>query len=217
MIFSPFAKSSLPYFTGAILALLATSSPSRAALTYTLFQQGDDVVLETSGSLTLPSVTISSLSCSSGALVSSPPSLCTGPAGVSMDGYAISGSTTFGGTAAIAGAPTVSGVSTRLNAEGALTGFYIDPVYVSGTPIISSATFENETLAALGFTTDGEIGSWSLLDGMTTVDTIRLVVNLSSQQPQASVPGPLPLMGAAAAFGWSRRLRRDLHRRSKQS
>lgn len=27
------------------------------------------------------------------------------------------------------------------------------------------------------------------------------------------VPGPLPLFGAAAAFGWSRRLRRRLHRR----
>lgn len=30
----------------------------------------------------------------------------------------------------------------------------------------------------------------------------------SSLTPAASVPGPLPLMGAAAAFGWSRRLRR---------
>ena len=26
----------------------------------------------------------------------------------------------------------------------------------------------------------------------------------------ASVPGPLPLMGVAAAFGWSRRLRRSI-------
>jgi uncharacterized repeat protein (TIGR03803 family) len=28
--------------------------------------------------------------------------------------------------------------------------------------------------------------------------------------PGAPVPGPLPLIGAAAAFGWSRRLRRQI-------
>jgi subtilisin-like proprotein convertase family protein len=38
----------------------------------------------------------------------------------------------------------------------------------------------------------GTLGSWSL--------------NLQGSSP-ASVPGPLPLLGAGAAFGWSRRLR----------
>jgi hypothetical protein len=28
--------------------------------------------------------------------------------------------------------------------------------------------------------------------------------------PTAAVPGPLPLLGAGAAFGWSRRLRRRI-------
>lgn len=39
----------------------------------------------------------------------------------------------------------------------------------------------------------GALGSWSL--------------NLQGSTP-ASVPGPLPLLGAGAAFGWSRRLRK---------
>lgn len=39
----------------------------------------------------------------------------------------------------------------------------------------------------------GTLGSWSL--------------NLQGSSP-ASVPGPLPLLGAGAAFGWSRRLRK---------
>lgn len=40
---------------------------------------------------------------------------------------------------------------------------------------------------------EGTLGSWSL--------------NLQGSSP-ASVPGPLPLVGAGAAFGWSRRLRK---------
>jgi MYXO-CTERM domain-containing protein len=33
--------------------------------------------------------------------------------------------------------------------------------------------------------------------------------------PQQSVPGPLPLLGVGAAFGWSRRLRRRLGKHSQ--
>jgi hypothetical protein len=35
--------------------------------------------------------------------------------------------------------------------------------------------------------------------------------SLSPVSPPAGVPGPLPLFGAVAAFGWSRRLRRRVH------
>jgi len=56
---------------------------------------------------------------------------------------------------------------------------------VNGTPIVSSATFNNSTLAGLGFTTTGLIGL-------------------------TEVPGPLPLLGAGAAFAYSRRIRRRI-------
>jgi hypothetical protein len=63
----------------------------------------------------------------------------------------------------------------------------------NGTPIVSSATFLNRNPAELGFTAPGLIGTWTLRH-TTTHDWIKVVVS--------SVPGPLPLLGAAAAFGW---------------
>lgn len=36
--------------------------------------------------------------------------------------------------------------------------------------------------------------------------------NLANDFSQTSVPGPVPLLGAGAAFGFSRRLRRRIHR-----
>ena len=49
--------------------------------------------------------------------------------------------------------------------------------------------------------------------GLGPVNTIKrgtqnLNVPLSRLYPELPVPGPLPVFGAAAAFGWSRRLRR---------
>ncbi|MFM1798732.1 MAG: hypothetical protein RLZZ117_1010, partial [Cyanobacteriota bacterium] len=72
--------------------------------------------------------------------------------------------------------------------------------YVSGSPIISSAVFNGLTLADLGLTpTSGTVGTWTL-EG--TGDTVNVNV----------VPGPLPLLGAGAAFGFSRRLRQRIQR-----
>jgi len=85
-----------------------------------------------------------------------------------------------------------------------LNTFAIDSTYVSSTPIVSSATFNNQTLTSLGFTTPGLIGTWSLTG---TSETILLILG---NPPAAAVPGPLPLLGAGAAFGWSRRLRKRI-------
>ena len=82
--------------------------------------------------------------------------------------------------------------------------FVIESTYASGTPIVSSATFNGTTLAGLGFTTTGLIGTWTL-DG--TSETIQVILGAPTQ-PGAPVPGPLPLLGASAAFSWSRRLRK---------
>ena len=78
---------------------------------------------------------------------------------------------------------------------------YIDQSYTSGAPFVSSATFNGQTLASLGFTTTGLIGTWTL-NG--TSESINVVIGAPSP---AAVPGPLPLLGAGAAFGWSRLLR----------
>jgi hypothetical protein len=84
--------------------------------------------------------------------------------------------------------------------------FLIDPAYISNSPIVSSATFNSQTLATLNFTTTGLIGTWTL-DG--TSESIQVILGAPTP-PGVTVPGPLPLLGAAAAFGWSRRLRRRI-------
>jgi hypothetical protein len=71
----------------------------------------------------------------------------------------------------------------------------MDPKYVEGTPIVSSVFFKTKTLAELRLPSSGLLGTWTLVD---SGDTINVQV----------VPGPLPLLGAGAAFACSRHLRR---------
>jgi len=135
-----------------------------------------------------------------GAIRSSFALICTGP-NVDIPLYTISGPTSFNGTVD-AQASNVSGITTAVVGFGAFFG--IDSNYNYGTPIVSSATFNGQTLASLGFTTSGLIGTWSITG---TSETIQ--VHLGNP-PAAAVPGPLPLLGIGAAFGWSRRLRKRI-------
>ena len=86
---------------------------------------------------------------------------------------------------------------------GASQRFSIDPSYVDGASIAASAIFNNTSLTTLGFTTPGLIASWQLVGVSGDDGRIELRVG-------TPVPGPLPLFGAAAAFGWSRTLRRRI-------
>ena len=112
--------------------------------------------------------------------------------------YSITGSPSFNGVVFNNSGSSVSAISTILGVE-----FGISSSYISGSPIVSASTFAGETLASLGFTINsGLLGSWTL-NG--TGDTIQAFLGPAS--PPSAVPGPLPLLGAGAAFGWSRRLR----------
>jgi hypothetical protein len=96
------------------------------------------------------------------------------------------------------------------SASGIATGLYgnygeysIASSYIAGQPIISRATAPGLTLASLGRTTSsGTLGTWTLAD---TGDTISVKVF-------NPVPGPLPVLGAGAAFAFSRRLRQRIQR-----
>ncbi len=86
--------------------------------------------------------------------------------------------------------------------------FVIDNAYVSGTPIVSGSTHNGATLPGLGFTiSSGLIGTWQLAGIPGPDGQIDVVLG----PPATPVPGPLPLFGAAAAFGWSRKLRRRVN------
>ena len=183
-------------------ALLLTQGQAKAVvLTYNIFESGGNLVLETSGSLNL-TPTMSSTTCGfDGALALAFGALCTGT-DKNIEEHAISGPGSFSaGTNDLFPADSVSGISTSLDLNNAV--FAIETSYVSGAPIVSSATFFGQTLATLGITSFGSLGTWTIV---STGDTIT--VNATSAP--ADVPGPLPLLGAGAAFGWSRRLRKRI-------
>jgi hypothetical protein len=195
----------------AAAAVALSPGEAKAVLTYNIFESGSDVVVQASGSLALSGFDPTATSYFPGQVLSSSfGQVVTGANGTSPLGfYSISGPTTFAGTAALNRFNTTTsstGIQFALNGSG--SKFQVDPAYISGSAISSSATFQDKTLAGLGFTTPGLIGTWTLTSGG---DTIRVVVGPpGSAAAAAAAPGPLPLFGAGAAFTWSRRLRRRI-------
>ena len=187
------------------LALAFAANPANAALTYYLSDTPSGLVIETSGSLSLPAP-LTPKNCSFGTFGSYFPSLaavCTGGLG-SIPSYSISGPSSFavGNRFALASEFTsASGIKTALLSFA--NSFSIASSYIAGQPIVSRSTAPGKTLADLGLTTSsGTLGTWTLA---TTGDTINVrVLN--------PVPGPLPVLGAGAAFGFSRRLRQRIQR-----
>jgi hypothetical protein len=204
MQFTQLCKHYSP-FLAASASLLLCQGQAKAALTYNIFESSGNVVIQTSGNLNLPGAIPqgSPASCPfPGFLMPYYAVICTGPNEV-VNYYAISGTTTLSSGGTLYEGSSVSGIPTMLSGGGI---FGLPATYVSETPIVSSATFANQTLASVGFTiSSGLIGSW-ILTG--TTETIQ--VFLGPPAPSAPVPGPLPLLGAGAAFGWSRRLRRRI-------
>ena len=185
-------------------ALLLVQGQAKAVLTYNIFESAGAVIVQTSGSLDLTGATLlPSENCGVDGAIASPFAvICTGPDIGNIPAYAISGPTSFIGTAFLVGGSSVSGITTGFSGQS--TVFVIDPAYNFADPIVSSATFNGTTLASLGFTTSGLIGTWSFTG---TSETIQVVLG---NPPSAAVPGPLPLLGIGAAFGWSRRLRKRI-------
>ena len=197
---------SLSPLLAAPAALLLTQGQAKAVLTYNIFESGGNVVVQTSGSLNLTgSQTNGANFCGANGYIGATVALiCTGTdPGRSIPALQISGPQFFNGSGFYS-ATSVSGIFTSLYGGG--SQLQLDPTYVSNTPIVSSATFNGKTLATLGFTTTGLIGTWFLTG---TSESIQVVLGPPSPST-AAVPGPLPLLGAGAAFGWSRRLRKRI-------
>lgn len=185
-------------------ALLLNPGRADAILTYNIFEDGGNVVVQTSGSLVLPSPTINFASCGNGTLRSDFAVICSGP-NASFRFYSLVSPDSFNGSVNATTA-TLSGITTAF--AGRFGVFLIDDAYVSGTEIVSGSTYNGTTLADLGFTiSSGLIGTWQLAGTPGPDGQINMVLG----PPATPVPGPLPLLGAAAAFGWSRKLRRRVN------
>jgi hypothetical protein len=193
-------------------ALLLTQGQAKAVLTYNIFESGGNVVVQTTGSLNLAGATAtgSPENCGKNGLFSSSSAIiCTGP-DVIVNFYSITGPTSFSnGGATLAFGSSSSGIPTQLQGNISILG--LPGTYVSGVPIVSSSTFTGKTLASLGFTiSSGLLGSWTL-NGTTENIFACLGTDPCAPPPSgAAVPGPLPLLGAGAAFCWSRRLRKRI-------
>lgn len=89
----------------------------------------------------------------------------------------------------------------------------LNPRIVGGTLIGQKALAQgslNELVPIVGFASlvDGTNTAWMVV----TDNNIATGVIATTASFDTSVPGPLPLLGAGAAFGWSRRLRKRLSR-----
>jgi hypothetical protein len=189
--------------------LLATS-PSKAVMTYNIAEVGGNLIISATGSLILPPPSgLGSCGTFNGGpgpggafgILGGTSFICTGPeTGSDAIYYTVSPSSSssyFSGTANLSGATSSSGLYTAF-APG-FGQFLLSPAYVSGDVISSSSTFNGVTLASLGITATGLFGTWAI--GSDTIEVFF------SPEPATSVPGPLPLLGAAAAFVHSRKFR----------
>jgi hypothetical protein len=197
-------ESCLPIAVGVIPACaILNAGNAKAILVYELIEQGSDVRVEQSGSL-------SGLINSTAGGFNSPARIRPERAQISFGGgtfsallYTISGPTNFGSGVnidfSVAVAPPI-----RTFLGGNSGSFYIEDSYVEGTPITSSGLITGQSLATLGLNAiSGLLGTWTI--GSDSIEV------WAGAKP-APVPGPLPLMGAGTAFAFSRRLRARLHR-----
>ena len=192
----------------ALALLLAGERPAQAVVTFNIFEESGNVYLETSGSLNLPAPSTTGQACDlttapHGGLASLPGIvlvICVGNSiAGNSNGFPLVAPSPYPSTIPFSAyADASSGLPLLLFSNGPYANaFFIDPSYINGTPITSSSTFLNKTL---GLTTPGPIGTWTI-DG--TTETIDVVLG-------KPVPGPLPILGAGAAYSWSRRLRRRI-------
>ena len=182
-------------------ALMLCADEANAMLTYNIFESGSDVVVTANGSLNLSSsfTIVTPETYGNGAIIPSDLSIAPGfiQSPDQFKQYGISGTPLTLGSGGLAFADSSTGFRVVIRSGNK---FRIIESY-SGGQIASSSIFANKTLSSLGITATGLIGTWTI-DG--TSETINVYVG------QTPAPGPLPLFGAAAAFGWSRRLRKRI-------
>ena len=196
---------------------VAWGQPAQAVLLYNFYESGSDLVIEGTGSLNLPSSPLASndIGVRNG-LLDLDNAFFTGT-------FTTTNTTTLG-FYGLVGPPSLGPVIVNTGAfssnySGIVTGlmydnttcygtpcqmFAIDSTYASGNAINSISTFTGISLSSLGMPDSGTLATWTLGSG----DTISVQVN-ASRSP-ASVPGPLPILGLAAAFGFSRKLRKRI-------
>jgi hypothetical protein len=191
------------------IAALTFCAPlrSNAAVVVTAKEAGGNVVFSGGGTLNLSDLTpvLSAnwingfLSSSVGIYQGAGTGASTGTPGTIYVGAGFTGPTSFG-TASGFIADVVAGDFGGIRGSSN-PGVLVSDAYISGSSFFGTSTFLGKTFASLGLTPGTYDWTW----GTANPDSYRLVIGNSS-----NVPGPLPLFGVGAAFGWSRRLRKRI-------
>lgn len=199
-------KRLLPVSALALAASAAMNAGNaQAILVYEFLEEGADVRLNISGSLTLPSppafdsFTSTTTSIRTGG---SSFKIAANPLGGAIRQYDISGPATIGTSSSDVSLSNYIGSDLYMNRFS----LNLPDGYVSGNSITGTGLLVGQTLNSLGLnsTTPGALlGTWTIND---STDSIEVRIGSGA----AAVPGPLPLLGAAAAFAHSRRLRARL-------
>jgi len=180
-----------------------SAGEAKAGLVYELLQQGSDIKVNLSGSLSGLSGGTPQLM---GGQFFSPSS-----GGIYLNGvigynnavkYSITGPSNFG-TSGVTSFANGSLSGTRAVLQGSAADFLLDPSYIQGSSIAASGILTGKTLSSLGLsTTSGLLATWTFNSNPT--ETIQVWAGPAAP---AAAPGPLPLVGAGAAYAFSRRLR----------
>jgi hypothetical protein len=175
---------------------LAAERPAAVVLTFNIYQSGSNVVINSIGSLNLPAKDFEDRCYANGFFRPQNATICTGIDAASWVFY-IDGPSGLGFTKPGVYADSAAGPVLGMAADVLV----VDKIFPQNSSVTfnSTATLNNITLADLGFTSTGVLGTWTLRG---TSETVRVLVTPSG------VPAPLPLLGTSAAFSFSRRLRR---------
>lgn len=109
----------------------------------------------------------------------------------------VSGPTSFGLSS---GAPADSGSGSFVGIYGTLNRLYVPAGYVSNSPLMDTATFDNATFASLGFTP----GTYNYTFGSGPNADFLTVTGVASPIPEPSTYA-LALLGGAGLLGAVRR------------
>lgn len=184
------------------LALAATAAldagVAQAILVFEFLEQGSDVRLNVSGSLTgLPASPYPSSACYGNSVR---PNTIRILACVDGQYYPVTNG------------PSAIGTSTDYST---LVGYVGTPLFMAYDELVLSSYSEGDPITGTGLLTGQSFSSLGLnsttpgaLLGSWTIGTDSIEVRIGGGG--AAVPGPLPLLGAAAAFAHSRRLRARL-------
>jgi hypothetical protein len=197
--------------------LLLSQGRAEAILTYYIFEDAGNLKIQTKGSLNLDSLNSTLANeCvgTPGGAFSAGVAICSGiePVGDAnlYRQYNITNVTPFtAGSGILSPATSTFGIANWVNNSNP-NKFSIYN-YTSGAEIASYAIFSGSTLTSVGLNSNSSgttIGSWYLGDNAN--DTTRQINVIVGAPPADPAPAPLPLLGAAGAFGWSRRLRRRI-------